>query len=184
MPLITYNEGVPATNNDPSVDQPNMLSNTINLKTIWDQDHITFDAENSGTHEKMTFFQNTAPFTPASADQSQIYPALPGAGEEATSTILKYVNFSGTFTLNCVKAFGAFVTVGVDGPATLINGMNVVSINRVAGVYTIAITPNAFIGTNAVIISNSATASITGANTAQITLLSAGVTINFVILQV
>lgn len=52
---FSYNNGVPATANDPSVDQPDMLLNTQAINGISDVDHIGFNAANGGMHRQVTY---------------------------------------------------------------------------------------------------------------------------------
>lgn len=48
---FTYNNLVPATNNDPSSDQPDMLINTQSINSIIAVDHVGFNAANGGYHK-------------------------------------------------------------------------------------------------------------------------------------
>lgn len=55
-----YNNGIPATNNDPSVDQPDMLINTQSINGILATDHISFNAQNGGQHKAIHFNQDAS----------------------------------------------------------------------------------------------------------------------------
>lgn len=63
--LIQYNLGIPASGNNPSTDQPNMLINNDNIAQYVAVDHVGFDADYSGQHKQVTFNNVTAPSTPA-----------------------------------------------------------------------------------------------------------------------
>jgi hypothetical protein len=75
-----YNQGIPAANNNPSADQPNMLENTNSIYGLIGVDHINFGMTNAGAH-KWTELQNIPGSSP---------PTLPyGAGFE---TLYSQVN--------------------------------------------------------------------------------------------
>lgn len=70
MTAYSYNNGVPATNNDPSVDQPNMLINTQSINSIIATDHVGFNSTGpaggiGGQHLQVTFNGNNVPSLPA-----------------------------------------------------------------------------------------------------------------------
>lgn len=70
---FTYNNLVPATNNDPSADQPQMLINTQSINSIIAVDHIGFNAGNGGYH-KVIRQQNQVSTDPAPiAGINQVY---------------------------------------------------------------------------------------------------------------
>lgn len=50
MANYSYNDGVPATNDNPTDDQPQMLINTQSIKSIIGEDHNTFGINNGGYH--------------------------------------------------------------------------------------------------------------------------------------
>ena len=182
MPNLAFNNGIPFSSNNPSNDQPIMLANNVSNQSIWEQDHLGFNVNNSGTHQKVTFYQVAAPIVPG-VDQSQIFPAYGTAAPAVVDA--KFVNQNATYILNCVRAFGSFnfLSSEPDGPIAILNSMNVVSVTKAGLVYTIAITPNAFTGTNAVLLSRSAVV-ISAANTLQFTtVLSTSGNVSFAILQ-
>ncbi len=51
--FFTYNNGIPAANNDPSVDQPNMQTNTDSIDSIINVDHFSFETNFDGTHKQV-----------------------------------------------------------------------------------------------------------------------------------
>ena len=63
---ISYNNGIPAANNNPSTDQPNMKTNTDAIDTLLAIDHVSFNTASGGTHKQVTFSSNNIPATPVS----------------------------------------------------------------------------------------------------------------------
>ena len=85
---IGYTLGIPATNNNPSTDQPNMQVNNDNNFAIWAVDHCTFNVdlpEKSGQHHHVTF-----PITQAdpvlAITSTQIYPKVFGSPTQLLET--------------------------------------------------------------------------------------------------
>jgi hypothetical protein len=70
MTNFAYNNGVPAANNNPSIDQPQMLINTISIQDILDVDHVTLGDDNGGTHKQVAFSSNNTPSLPT------VFPTL------------------------------------------------------------------------------------------------------------
>lgn len=81
MSLYIYNAGVPNADNDPSVDQPDMLINAQSIAGIIGEDHVTFNNALGGTHKQVRFSSNNVPALPT------VYPTLftqvPGGGAKA-----------------------------------------------------------------------------------------------------
>lgn len=57
---FTYNNLVPATNNDPSADQPEMLINTASINSIIAVDHVGFNANGGGKHKFVRLLNPTS----------------------------------------------------------------------------------------------------------------------------
>jgi len=53
MTIYNYNLGIPATNNDPSQDQPNMRINNDSIYNLVGVDHINFGNANNGKHKQV-----------------------------------------------------------------------------------------------------------------------------------
>lgn len=51
---------IPASGNNPSVDQPNMQTNNASTSALIGTDHITFNAANGGQHKQITFNQDAS----------------------------------------------------------------------------------------------------------------------------
>lgn len=54
MSFQTYITGIPAANNNPSNDQPNMLTNTNSIPVVLAIDHFGFNDNNGGLHKQVT----------------------------------------------------------------------------------------------------------------------------------
>lgn len=65
MPFFTYNRDVPDAPNNPSVDQPDMKTNTNNTDDLIAVDHFSFNVNTGGTHKKVTLTDAAAPAIPA-----------------------------------------------------------------------------------------------------------------------
>lgn len=63
---ISYNLGIPASGNNPSVDQPNMRTNNDNIPVLISVDHVDFNTSGSGRHLQVTFNSNNVPVPPVS----------------------------------------------------------------------------------------------------------------------
>lgn len=136
MANYSYNGGVPAANNDPGVDQPDMLINTQSIRDIWTEDHIGFNANDSGTHLQTTFVDFSSPAVPTSTASV----AFPAAGV-ADATVAQYYfqNADTTLLTSSIKAFATFTATTVAGAVVLPNSYNVTSVvSSLAGLqYTI-----------------------------------------------
>ncbi len=78
---IAYNLGIPAANDDPSVDQPNMLTNNDNIATYVAIDHVGFNTSGSGFHNKTTYVQQVADPGSAAAQYVEYAKAVSGSSE-------------------------------------------------------------------------------------------------------
>jgi hypothetical protein len=59
MVNFPYTRDIPATNNDPSDDQPNMAVNTNSTDSLIAQDHFSFGVSNGGLHKQCTLGNRT-----------------------------------------------------------------------------------------------------------------------------
>jgi len=142
MTNFSYDNTVPATNNSPTADQPNMLTNTQSGKSIWEEDHVGFGVSNGGTHLKNTFYTQQTPSIGSAL--SIVYPgARPAAYANATGgsdTNTYTLNALGTLPASIVKAGGTFSTTTTVGAISFESQFNCVSISSDgAGVYTITL---------------------------------------------
>lgn len=152
MVNFTFSDTIPATNNNPSDDQPKMLINNQQLPLLLAVDHVSFNEDDGGTHKQVTFIDK---FTPAAqaGDQSTLYT---GDGTASTIPDLFFVNQNGTFKINPLRAFGLFQTVNTNGAVSLIMSQNVTSVTSSTNgrVYTIAIPANITTGTTVMVLLN------------------------------
>lgn len=146
---FSYNNGVPATNNDPSVDQPDMLLNAQAISGIADVDHIGFNSANGGMHR-----QSTYPAVTTQGAQS----GLAGVGYTIAGTAntgasqWSFKNSISNFVPTTMRAWGFCNSSGIVSSQS----MNVATfVRNSAGNYTITLTTNVVAGTNfGVLVSN------------------------------
>jgi len=61
---VTYNPNIPQSNERPSVSQSKILTNFQQLNTVFDEDHLTFNAsENNGKHKAIHLREVSDPTT-------------------------------------------------------------------------------------------------------------------------
>ena len=134
MPNFNYNNAIPASNNNPSVDQPGMLINAQSIDGIIATEHISFNANNGGTHKQITFVGPQADPALAPA-QSQIYPKSFGSAANYLETYAAISPSAGAQIngyLPLVKAMCSFtaVSVAVGGSANIVpNSTNTLLVN-------------------------------------------------------
>lgn len=148
---FTFDDTIPAANNNPSDDQPVMLQNNVSEAAIWEVDHVGFNAANGGTHKQVAFYSQNVPGAPAGANDSVLYT---NTGTQSALSDLKFVNQTNSnnvvYNINPIKAYGSFSTVAVDGAVTPIINSNITSITSSAlgNTYTIALNVDAVTGTD------------------------------------
>lgn len=194
MTAFTFNTGIPAANNNPSVDQPDMLINNISTDALLAVDHVSFNSSGTGgagasggQHLQVTFNGKNA----ASAQVDPISTLYTGSGTASTNADLFFRNASGIFRPNMIKAAGVFTTTTTTGAVALDMGVNVSSISTPnSGVtYTVNLTVGAVNGTTVMVFLNHSTNSGIGWGFAANTLTiqgnaTLGAKISFAILQV
>ncbi len=82
MTNFTYNRDIPDTNNNPSVDQPNMKINTNSIDDIIDVDHFSFGENNGGMHRVIHSVDNVSDPAPVSGF-GEYYAKTVGSNIEA-----------------------------------------------------------------------------------------------------
>jgi len=53
MTNYAYDKNIPASNHNPSVDQPNMKTNATSIQNLIGEDHYTFGVPNGGFHKQI-----------------------------------------------------------------------------------------------------------------------------------
>src|SRR5271166_1823614 len=110
MTDFPFNTLIPAAANNPSVDQPQMLSNNVENALIWNVDHLGFNVLNGGTHSQLTFVNNsyiTPPVMPA-GNACYFYT---NPGVESTAAQGYFLNSNVTVPVTALRAFGSFTTL-------------------------------------------------------------------------
>ena len=194
MANYTFDDSVPATNNDPSVDQPVMLANNVSNEDIWDVDHVGFNASNGGTHKQINFFSNIAGSI-GSANACAYPGTRPASYTNATgsgATNLYAINTAASsypLPMSCIKAGGV---IDVAGP-TFDTQFNCASVAHPSGTtYTVTLQSGVTTGDNVIVsfmpnsVSSSASISYSfSAGVLSMTIGSGSATkISFLILQV
>lgn len=100
MTLFQFDTTVPATNDNPSADQPDMLVNNQSTNGILGVDHITFNLNNGGQHKAITFNQD-ASYAPVAFPVSppQLFTnTVDGVGNALPSGVPELFFYSGSST--------------------------------------------------------------------------------------
>lgn len=118
---FTFNTAIPAANNNPSVDQPDMLVNNQSTDGIINVDHISFNAMNGGQHKQVTFNNKNVPAA-QTEPQSVLYTAnkIAAAFNTASASAVAEMFFrnqnagggNNSLPISMIKAFGAFDSAG------------------------------------------------------------------------
>ncbi len=148
---FNFNAGIPAPNDNPSIDQPDMLTNNVSMNAILAVDHVSFNTANGGQHKQVTINNKTAPG--AQTDPQSVVFTV--SGTASTVAELRFKNQNGTFPISSIKAFADFTGAG-SGVIAANKSFNVSSIsaNTVGTVvtFTCTLTANATTGNNAVVL--------------------------------
>jgi hypothetical protein len=80
MSSFTYNLNIPNANNNPSVDQPNLQTNTNSINSLINIDHYPFGTGSDGWHKQCTFPTQSTPVTVSG--QVAIYSKVGASGSE------------------------------------------------------------------------------------------------------
>lgn len=167
---FNFNENIPATNNNPSADQPIMQINNASTKSIIAVDHLTFDSSGSGgagasagQHKRVTYNNKTAPAAPvdpiAIAYTNNAATMAEAVGAATTVAQNFYINQNGIFPLSCIRAFGNFTTLNnSNGAVGASNSFNVSTIvasgapGAAGTIYTITLVAGSTNASNVVVL--------------------------------
>lgn len=158
MTNFAYITGIPATNNNPSDDQPDMMDNNDNAALIWNEDHIGFNAPNGGLHRQSAYPAFSSGIVPIGDDPNEGSVAFPAAGLADTTRAQYYFrNVNNTYCMSTIRAFGVFKPTVADGAVSLDNGMNVASITQSNTIktWTIVLSPGVTTSNNVAVFINS-----------------------------
>jgi len=207
---FTFNTGIPASNNNPSSDQPIMLTNNVSTDAILAVDHVSFNSTGSGgagasggQHLRVTYNSKTTPAPAAPVDPISIAytadatsaAAVPTAISSASAVAQNFlINQNGTYPLTSIKAFGIFTVTPAlvtFAPDMAFNVVNITKPGPSAQIYVINLVSGVVVGTTVVpFITSTSNANIFtwsyAANTLTINAgtSSAGTKITFAILQI
>jgi hypothetical protein len=178
---FSFNDGIPAAPNNPSVDQPIMLQNNVSTQGIMTVDHIGFNAANGGQHQ-WTQFPIAASFPTPPTPTAMNSVAFPAAGIANIAVAqYKFQTSLSTVFLSAVKAFA----LGTSGGILASQSFNVASIVRNSvGNYTVTLDANTVTGTDyAVFVSNTGNAGNTAIVNSYTILSATQFTLQFVIVN-
>jgi hypothetical protein len=115
-----FNTGVPATDNNPSIDQPDMLENTGSENSIWAVDHISYNSNNGGSHLQTGFPDYRSPVLPSDGGANHPSVAYPAAGVADNTNAQYYFQnaLARAFPLSAIRSFGSFVSSSTSGNIT------------------------------------------------------------------
>ena len=126
MTNFNYNVGIPAANNNPSVDQNPMLENFTAINQIIGIDHVSFNTNNGGQHLQVTY-NSTSTQSAQTDPQSVAYTSNDSGGHPNNY----FKNSQGIFPMSCIKVFGMFTAPASSGSLSFGNQMNIAN-----GTYT------------------------------------------------
>jgi hypothetical protein len=151
MSSFVFNNAIPAAPNNPSVDQPDMLTNNISTDAILAINHISFNAAKGGTHLLVNFTADPNFITPPVAPLLNDSILYTQAGVASTSAALFFQNAQTTLVISSVKAWA--LCNGAAGGIVAGQSMNVASVVRNStGRYTVTLMTNAVNSTNIAIL--------------------------------
>jgi hypothetical protein len=126
---FVYNDGIPASNDSPSVDQPIILTNTQTLKSVITVDHFGFQTGNDGTHIHTTFTQPQSDPVLGNS-MTQMYPKTFGPGPTLLETYMAGKTNGGS-QINgyspFVKCMGRYI--GIAGTGAIAPIPNTINVN-------------------------------------------------------
>lgn len=155
---FTFNTTIPAAQNNPSNDQPIMLSNNVATNGILNVDHITFNEANGGQHKQVTFNNKNVPGSQTDP-QSVLYT---NSGTASTISQLFFKNQNAILPVSLIAAYAQCSGSSVNGAIVPNNQFNISSVSRTAaGQYQVTLLANVTTGTNYGIIVTSNNVSLT-----------------------
>jgi len=136
MATYTYNRDIPDANNNPSVDQPDMKTNTNSVDDLIAEDHYSFEVSNGGMHKQVRMpnlsaipsglagSMGTIYVKPANT-QAQLFYTNGASGNEYQLTRTDNTNYA-TFAVanngwtflpgGLILQYGSAVTIGLSTP--------------------------------------------------------------------
>lgn len=164
---MTYQPGIPAATDIFPVSQGDLLTNFGQLNTIFNQDHVTFDAAlGQGKHKFSTYTDQVGTEPTPAANELAAYAATIGG---ITSLRYRKDNTTVEYTLNPIKAFGLFTSNTGVAAQTITQNYNVGTINFVAPNFTVTLSEAMQNGATYAVFVNVMNQSVIGNGTVTIT---------------
>lgn len=152
-----FNTAIPAAPNNPSFDQPDMLSNNVATNGILAVDHVSFNTNFGGNHLQVHLSQystSNAVVNGANTEGSVVYSAA-GVADPAHAQ-LNFKTDNGTFLLSGIRAFASVDKAGV---VIATQSQNITSSRLGTGIFKLVITGNAVTGDKFLVLLSSRQAS-------------------------
>lgn len=149
---FTFNSNIPAADNNPSDDQPEMRQNNQTHVAIWNVDHISFNNNDGGKHKQVTFqgeYPAGAPTNPESVSYTDVQ-----SGSAFTNSQMYFRNQDSPYLLNCVRAFGVLTFSSGSGSFSYDNSynMNTGSLSNTTTNLNLELNSNIVVGDDVVIL--------------------------------
>lgn len=88
MTNYAYTKDIPNPPNNPSVDVPNMKTNTNSISDLIGEDHVTFEKNNGGYHNKSRYLEQGSLPTGLSTNTNAIFAKTPAQNSEPQLVML------------------------------------------------------------------------------------------------
>lgn len=151
---FTFSNDIPAANNNPSDDQPDMLQNNISTNNILNVDHVSFNNNAGGKHKQITFNTQNPP-AGAPTDPEAIAFTDRVAQNQSTKSQLYYRNEDIIYQLNPIRAMCTFTVTGAIAAFDSEWNMNTIAGNRSS--ITIDLDTNAVTGNEIIVLGGTST---------------------------
>lgn len=158
---ISYNIGVPAGPDNPSIDQPQMLINTVATNNIIGIDHITFNANNGGQHQQVRIPSAPNYIATPSLTTGNASVIFANAGSASSAAQLFFTNSNAKVQLSALRAWGYCDSTGAILSS---QSSNIASVTPAGtGRYNVTLTTNAVSSTEfAIFVSSFMTSNTNG----------------------
>jgi hypothetical protein len=138
---FSYNNAVPATNNNPSDDQPDMLINTESIEDILAVDHISFNTAGGGQHLQSRYNATPTYIAAPGAQSGNNSIAYTQAGTASTAAQYLFKNSNVAVQLSAIRAWATCDSTGAFLGSQRVNVTSVSLFST--GVYNVVLATNA-----------------------------------------
>lgn len=147
MTTFSFNTLIPASNNNPSADQPEMQINNLSTNNLLAVDHVSFNSTgpagpdgSGGQHLQVTFNGKNGGTKP----KEPISILSTSAGTASIVAQLFFFNANVNIPISYTPAFGVYAGSSVNGVVAPVSQANITSVTRTAkGGYDVILATNA-----------------------------------------